>query len=96
MFIEGFVESFANAVGLEDHVSEFCGDDFGNTFGLGDHVSKLCGDELRVRNGPEDIVVAALVSPIDISVEKDPYFGIRSSEEDCNENSSEEDCNDST
>ena len=64
MYNEGFYEGFANALGLDDH------------------VSKLVGTELRWINGPEDVVVAALVTPITISVQKDPRHGLQSSEDD--------------
>ena len=64
-------------------MSKLCGDDFANTLGLEEHASKFSGEERR----RENIVVAALSSPIYIAVEKDPYSGIQSSEEECNENS---------
>ena len=81
MKIEGFVQHFAIVLGLEDHLSKLCGDDFANTLGLEEHASKFCGEERR----RENIVVAALSSPICNAVEKDPYFGIQSSEDECDE-----------
>ena len=58
---------------------------FAYALGLEDHTSKLDDHEVHWRNGPEDVVVAALHSPITISIEKDPYFRMQSSEEDCND-----------
>ena len=61
MSIESFVETFAVALGLEDHVSRMS------------------------ERGPEDCVVAALLSPSCLTVEEDTYCRTQSSEEDCND-----------
>ena len=69
-----------------DMYIECFGESFAIALGLEDHMSKLLVDEVRVRSRPEENVVAALLNPIHIAVEKDPHLGIQSIEEDCNEN----------
>ena len=81
MYIEGFVENFAIALGLDDYLSKLCGDDFAHMSGLEEHASKFCCEERR----RENILVAALCSPIYIAVEMDPFCG---SEEECNDSNS--------
>ena len=52
---------------------------FAIALGLEDHLSKLCGDDFANTLGG---VVATLHCLITISLEKDPYCGLQSSEED--------------
>ena len=55
MYIEGFVENFAIALGLDDY------------------LSKLLDHDLICVNGVEDSVVAALNSPLTVTLELDQY-----------------------
>ena len=64
MYIEGFYESFGNAIGLDDH------------------ICKLLEFDWSAAKSADDVVVAALVCPITIPIEKDQYLGPHSSEED--------------
>ena len=52
---------------------------FAIAYGLDDHLGKLCGDDFANTLGG---VVATLHCPITISLEKHPYLGLQSSEED--------------